>query len=85
MPQLDLFSYSTLIGSFGLFFFFFLLLGYCFFFCLASHVFLSRAYFSVADLFQFIGGAGYMQGIVFFLLSREFNLYKFTAFVSQRM
>lgn len=85
MPQLDLFSYSTLILNFGVFFFLFIVFGYLFFFTLASQIFLNRAYFTATDLFQYIGGAGYLQGMTFFLLSREFVIYKFTMFVSQRM
>lgn len=85
MPQLDLFAYTTLICAFGVFFFFFILLCYLFFFSLGARVAYSRAFFSVSDIFQFVGGAYYLQGLVFFLLSREFNLYRFTMFVSQRM
>jgi len=85
MPQLDLYSYTTLILGFGFFFFLFILVCYLFFFSLSARVNLSRAFFSVTDLFQFVCGAYYLQGLVFFLLTREFNLYRFTIFVSQRM
>ncbi len=85
MPQLDLFSYSTLILTFGFFFFLFIVFGYLFFFSLAGQVFLTRAYFSVVDLFQYVGGSAYLQGTVFLVLSREFTVYRFTAYVSQRM
>jgi hypothetical protein len=85
MPQLDLFSYTTLILSFGSFFFMFLLLGYVLFFLLAARASYCRLFFSVADLFQFIGGTRYMEGFAFFLLSREYTVYKFLGFVSQRM
>lgn len=85
MPQLDLFSYTTLIVSFGGFFFLFLLLGYVVFFLLAARAAYCRLFFSVADIFQFIGGTRYMEGLAFFLLAREYSVYKFLGFVSQRM
>lgn len=85
MPQLDLYSFCTLISWFSIFFVCFILGGYLVFFGLSSRLVLGRLYFSVADLFQYIGGVGYVQGLSFFLLSREFLLYRFTGFVSQQM
>jgi len=83
MPQLDLYTFPTLICCFALFFFVFILLGYIVFFSLSSRILLGRLYFSAEDLF--IGGVGYMQGLTFCLLTREFALYRFTGFVSQQM
>jgi len=85
MPQLDLYTFPTLICCFALFFFVFILLGYVVFFSLSARLLLGRLYFSAGDLFQYIGGVGYMQGLTFFLLTREFTLYRFTGFVSQQM
>jgi len=83
MPQLDLFAYSTLIFSFGSFFFF-LVVGYFLIFFFAARIEYCRSYFSVANVFQFVGGTRYLEGYVFFLLSREYLIYKFCGFVSQR-
>ena len=85
MPQLDLFTYTTSVGSFCLFFISLFCVCYLLFLGLSCRVILSRLFFSASDLFQYIGGVGYVQGYVFFLLSREYTLYKFSSFVSQRM
>lgn len=84
MPQLDLFAYSTLIFSFGSFFFFFLLVGYFLILFFAARIEYCRGYFSVANVFQFVGGTRYLEGSISFLLSREYFIYKFCSFVSQR-
>lgn len=77
MPQLDLFAFATLIPVFSVFFFLFFLMGFISFFAISCRLNMARAFFSASTTTrQIFAGAHYVQGRVFFLLMREYAVYR---------